>query len=66
MIGTYEVFTRVDGKSDSDEILSILAEISSGRRKNDLKLVNYYQCGQARSHNLAGATPAPEGRPVTG
>lgn len=43
MIGTYEVFTKVDGKSDSDEILSILAEISTGRRKNDLRLVNYYQ-----------------------
>ena len=24
------------------------------------------QCGQARSSNLAGVTPAPEDRPVTG
>jgi hypothetical protein len=43
MIGTYDIVTRVDGKSDSDEILSILTDISAGRRKNDLKLVNYYQ-----------------------
>lgn len=43
MQSLYEVFTRVDGKSDSDEILSRLTDISTCRLNNDLKLVNYYQ-----------------------
>jgi hypothetical protein len=43
MHGSYQIITRLDNKSDSDEILSILSDISAGRCKNDLKLVNYYQ-----------------------
>lgn len=43
MYGSYQILIQVDTKSDGDEILSILNDISSGRRKNDLKLVNYYQ-----------------------
>lgn len=43
MLGSYEIITIVDGKTDSDEISSVLADVSSGHRKNDIKLVNYFQ-----------------------
>lgn len=43
MLGSFDIITRVDGKSDSDEIVSTLTDISKGRLTNDLKLVNYYQ-----------------------
>jgi hypothetical protein len=43
MHGLYEIITRADNQADSDEILSILTDISTGRLKNDLKLVNYFQ-----------------------
>jgi hypothetical protein len=43
MQGSFDIVTIVDGKTDCDEILSILIDISNGRRTNDLKLVNYFQ-----------------------
>lgn len=43
MLGSFEIVSRVDGKTDSDEIVGILTDLLTGRYKNDLKLVNYYQ-----------------------
>jgi len=43
MHGAYKIISRADNRSDSDEILAILHDIASGRLKNDLKLVNYFQ-----------------------
>lgn len=43
MLGSFEIVTRVDGKTDSDEIVCILTDLLNGSCKNDLKLVNYYQ-----------------------
>ena len=43
-----------------EDIKKLARRVKSDERKLEK------QCGQARSYNLAGATPAPEGRPATG
>ena len=42
MRNTYQIVTHTNGKEDQAAILAILMEIKSGKKKNDLKLLNYY------------------------
>ncbi len=42
MRNTYQIVTRVNGKEDQAEILAIIRDIKYGKKKNDLKLLNYY------------------------
>ena len=39
---TYQIVSIKDGKQDTEAILNLIREMHVGRRKNDLKLLNYY------------------------
>jgi len=39
---TFQIVSIKDGKQDMEAILQVLREIQSGKLKNDLKLLNYY------------------------
>ncbi len=42
MRNTYQIVTRINGKEDQGEILAIIGDIKSGKKKNDIRLLNYY------------------------